>query len=144
MNKATFTDKPPKKRKSILKRIMIVFICLELAGFLTAIGFYIAAMIAGINGYELASIGGSIIYTVAGSTMGLMIIGGVIAVFKGKIRMQPSSSPNINLSKGINITGNTSSYASPKKQVYNCKYCGYGTDTQIGKCPQCGGPIKES
>lgn len=144
MSKASTTKEPTEKKRKPLNKVLIFFIFLEVAGFLTAIGFFIAAMIAGFDGFDLASIGGSIFFAVVGSSMALMIIGAVVSFTKQRKTMQTGHS-STSSAKDIPYTvDNYPEYAtSSKKKVYYCSYCGYGTDTQIGECPECGGPIKE-
>ncbi len=133
-----------KRKRTPLKRILIFFIFLEISGLLTAIGFFIAAVVAGIDGFDLASTGGSIFMGVVGSSMVLMIISAI--VFNRRNR-NAYSSDRIAKEFGYENTYTTKNYPDEvkpsKKQVYYCSYCGYGTDTLVGECPKCGGPIKE-
>ena len=137
-------NKTPKKKRTIRKKIILAIIFLEVAGFLTGIGFFIAATIAGVHGFNLSSIGGSIFFAVTGSTMAFVIIGAIIpAIIKQRKFMQTNFSSTTN---PIIIPYTTENYpvdSKPyKKKVYYCAYCGYGTDKRVGECPKCGGPIK--
>ena len=144
MSRVVIPRDTTKRKRTPLKRILIFFIFLEVAGFLTAIGFFIAAMIAGIDGFDLASIGGSIFFGVTGSSMALMIISVVISNIR---RKNAYSSDRIAREFGYENNYTTKNYPDEvkpsKKQVYYCSYCGYGADSLIGECPKCGGPIKE-
>jgi len=136
-----------RKTKKPLKKLLFAFIIIEVAGLLTAIGYFIAAMVAGIDGFDLASIGGSIFFAVVGSSMALMIIGTAISVIRHK-RAPKYSSDAIAEEFGYEnqyytIKNYPDDVKKKKKRVYYCSYCGYGTDSPIGECPKCGGPIKE-
>ena len=118
-----------KKKRSILKRILIFFIILEIAGFLTAVGFFIAAIVAGIDGFDLASTGGAIFFAVIGSSMALMFISVIVSSMR---RRSASSSDSItNKFRYENKYYTTENYPADvqekKKKVYYCSYCGHGT-----------------
>ena len=136
-----------RKKRKPLRKVVVALIIIEVAGLLTAIGFFIAAIIAGIDGFDLASIGGSIFFGVVGSTMALMILGFLISAIRQR-RTPAYSSDAIAKEFGYEsqhyTTKNYPDYVKPtKKEVYYCSYCGYGSDSPIGECPECGGPIKE-
>lgn len=133
-------------KKTLTKRILVFFIFVEIVGFLTAISFFIAAVVKGSGGFYLASIGGSIMFAVVGSSLVLMIIGAIITGIER--RRSPYSSEAIADEFGYQVKydglqNSVSNKTVNKKQVYYCSYCGYGTDSLIGECPECGGPIKE-
>ena len=140
-----------KKKRKPLKKLVIVLILLEVAAFLTAIGFFIAAMSIDDfdRSFDLSSIGGSIFFGVVGTTMAFMILGPLISFLRHKRNMSIGySSDKIAEEFGYEnkhyTTKNYPSDVKPsKKQVYYCSYCGYGTDSLVGDCPKCGGPIKE-
>ncbi len=143
MNQDMSKNEPSKKKKKPLNKLVLVIVSLEIAGFLTAIGFFIAAIVSGIEGFDLASIGGSIFFGVVGSTMAFMMIGMVISVTKSRKQASSGYSSTISAADSPYTTKNYPEDAGSKKKVYYCSYCGYGTETLVGECPECGGPIKE-
>lgn len=143
MSEKSTSNESKRKKSSLGKKILIAFIAIEVAGLVTSLGVFIAAIVAGIDGFKLASIGGGIFGSVVGAGMLTIIVGGAINGFKQRKAMQIEPSGLRAADSPYPVKNYPDYIASSKKKVYYCSYCGYGTDTFVGECPECGGPLKE-
>ena len=132
------------RRPRPLRTLLIIIFVLEAIGLFTVFGLFASASMAG----KLVDVDSALPYI--GSLLGIAVLImttiAVSATVAARRRRSSHSSDSIAEEFGYqsqyHVNRDYPADDQPKKkEVYKCSYCGYGTDTLVGECPECGGPI---
>ncbi|MHA1397113.1 MAG: hypothetical protein ACTSSF_05340 [Candidatus Heimdallarchaeaceae archaeon] len=126
------------KKKSILKKLALFFVFLEVSVFITSIAMFISAIVISDfdKSWRLASIAGGLFMGSVGSSMALFIVFAVISAIKGRSQFTPIRQKDV-----LRVPYTTGKSSSTK--TFLCEYCGYKVTSKDKTCPRCGGPITE-